>query len=350
MFQTGYRKALTVGIFLLCLWLAIRYLVPIFLPLLLGGLMAVAAEPLVRFWQSKGKLSRTAATAIGVTVALLVLILCTVILGSLLLRELRVLAEVAPNLEDTASEGLNALQNWLVDLADKTPPSISPLLNRSIENLFSDDGSMTEKISSRLLTLVADIVTKVPESLLGIGTWLLASFMISAKLPAIGKQLRARLPESWYSQWLPMLRRLKGAILGWLLAQCKLIGITFGVLCLCFFVLQISYAPIWAFLISLVDALPVLGTGTVLLPWSLVCFLQGDNVRAIGLLGAYAVALTLRSIAEPRLVGKQLGLDPLVTLGAMYAGYRLLGIVGMILSPLLAVTVIQMLAVRKENR
>ena len=89
--------------------------------------------------------------------------------------------------------------------------------------------------------------------------------------------------------------------------------------------------------------LPVLGTGTVLIPWSMVCFLQEDTFRALGLLGIYVFISLLRSVLEPRFVGKQLGLDPLVTLIAIYAGYRLWGLPGMLLAPILAVAATQIL-------
>ena len=83
------------------------------------------------------------------------------------------------------------------------------------------------------------------------------------------------------------------------------------------------------------DALPVLGSGTVLLPWALFSLLQGQLPRALGLLATYACAALTRSTLEPRLVGRHLGLDPLVTLACLYLGYRLWGFGGMILSPML---------------
>ena len=70
--------------------------------------------------------------------------------------------------------------------------------------------------------------------------------------------------------------------------------------------------------------------------WSIFSFLQGDTLPAFGLLGLYAAAALTRTVLEPRLVGRQLGIDPLVTLLALYAGYRFWGILGMILAPLLA--------------
>ena len=88
---------------------------------------------------------------------------------------------------------------------------------------------------------------------------------------------------------------------------------------------------------AFLDALPLLGTGAVLIPWSLISFLQENTPQALGLLGLYAVVTLTRSLLEPRFVGRQLGLDPLATLAALYIGYRLWGFGGMILSPLLAV-------------
>ena len=146
---------------------------------------------------------------------------------------------------------------------------------------------------------------------------------------------------------LPVARRIKTALGGWVKAQLKLAGLCFGVVCGGFLLLGIPYAPVWAALTALVDAVPVLGTGTVLIPWSLVCLLQGQRVRALGLVAVYVVALIARSALEPRLVGKQLGLDPLVTLAALYTGFRIWGIPGMLLSPLLCVAVAE---AARENR
>ena len=111
--------------------------------------------------------------------------------------------------------------------------------------------------------------------------------------------------------------------------------------------LQIPYGPLWAFLVALLDAFPILGTGAVLVPWSLISFLQGNNLQAFGLLGVYAVVTITRTVLEPRLVGAQLGLDPLVTLICFYAGFRLWGILGMILAPMLAVTAVQLTSLKQ---
>ena len=136
---------------------------------------------------------------------------------------------------------------------------------------------------------------------------------------------------------------IKDALFGWLWAQLKLAGVALVVLFIGFWALQIPYAPVWAVVVALVDAFPVLGVGTVLIPWSIICLLQGQQVRGIGLLGIYALVWLTRSVLEPKLVGKELGLDPLMTLVAMYAGFKLFGLVGMILSPVLAVAAVRLI-------
>ena len=116
-------------------------------------------------------------------------------------------------------------------------------------------------------------------------------------------------------------------------------GVTYGVVALGLTVVGIRYGFFWAILIALVDAVPILGTGTVLVPWAVVELLQGQTLRGIGLAATYVAALVIHTVLEPRLVGRHLGLDPLLTLAFLYVGYRLWGILGMIFAPMLAAAV-----------
>lgn len=343
------KKILVVLSLALLLWLGARYLMPIAMPFLLGGLLALSAEPLVRFFYTKAHLPRTAATGIGVTVTLGLLALLAAALGALLLRQLQALIGVVPDLEGTALDGLSSLRDWLMDIAQNAPPALRSFAFRSVEDLFTGSSDLLDQISAWILGLASRLVSKLPSSALGVGTCLLAGYMISARLPQLRQYLKEKLPRNWNPYIKPTLDRLKRSVLGWLSAQLKLMSVTFLVLAVGFFLLRFSHWAVWAAAISLMDALPILGSGMALIPWSIVCFLQGDAIRAVGLLGIYAAAALLRSFLEPKLVGKQLGLDPLVTLGAMYAGYQLWGFGGMILSPLLAVTAVQLFFSPKEG-
>jgi len=325
----------------LAVWFFLRFLLPLFLPFLLAVLLALATEPLVRVLAGRCRLPRWLAAGVGICIALVLVILGALMLGALLLKELGSLAGVVPDLEDTAQQGMGLLRSWLLGMSDRTPDGVRRILTQCVDGIFSGSSQMLDRISMWLLGFASGVLKALPDSALGLGTWIISSFMISAKLPVLRQRATALIPESWKKTYLPALQQLKTSLGGWLLAQLKLTGITACVLGIGFFLLQIPYGIAWALAISLVDALPVLGTGMVLVPWSLICFLQGDTLRAVGLLGIYAAAALLRSVLEPRLVGRQLGLDPLITLVALYAGYRLWGLGGMLLAPLLAVTLTQ---------
>lgn len=324
------------------IWLAVRYLFPLAMPFLLGAGLALAAEPLVKFCQKRLRLPRGAAAGIGVTVTLLLTIALLILLAALLVRELSLLAGIIPDLGETARQGLALLESWLLGLINRTPDGIKGILTRSVSGLFSGGSAFLDQASRWVLNLASAILVRLPDSALGLGTCILASYMISAKLPSIRSWFSQKIPQSWRDRYLPALVGLKNTLLGWLRAQAKLACVTFLIAATGFFILKIPYAPLWALILALVDAVPLLGTGTVLIPWSLVCLLQGNHFRSVGLLILYAAAALARSALEPRLVGKQLGLDPLLTLAALYAGYQIWGIGGMILSPLIAVTVVQL--------
>lgn len=330
------------------LWLGIRYLLPVFLPFLLAAAMALASEPLVRVFRQRLKLPQAAAAGAGVAVSLVVLMLALTVLGALAVRQVQALAKRMPDLGDTAMQGLRSLHSWLSGVAAHTPESIRSMAMESVDALFSDSSVFLGQVTAWATSLASGMVSRLPDSALSVGTWLLASFMFAAKLPKLRAWASRHLPKNWHEKYLPALQRMKESALGWLKAQLKLIGVTFCILITGFFLLRVENALLLALVIALVDALPVFGTGLIMIPWGIVSLVQGNTVFGIGLLATYAAAALTRSVLEPRFVGRQLGLDPLVTLAAIYAGYRLWGIPGLIFAPLLTVTAAQLLSARKE--
>lgn len=342
--NTGIRKYIAAAAVFAGIILLFRYLLPLLLPFLLGAGLAVAAEPLVGFLCGKLHLKRPLATGIGISMAFSFLALAVMVLCAFLIRELRNLAGVLPELESSIRGGMETADRWLTELARKAPGEIGVLLTQNMDALRSGGDAFLSRAADFLLKLASGILSHVPGSALAIGTGIIASFMISAKLPKIRRWLHQKLPTAQIEPVIAALKRLKTALGGWLKAQLKLSSVTLALTLLGFFLLRVPHAPLWALLVALVDAFPVLGTGTVLVPWSILSFLQGDHFLAFGLLGLYAAAALTRSVLEPRLLGRQLGLDPLVTLMALYVGFRLWGIGGMILAPLLAVAATQLLS------
>ncbi len=340
------RKLLTLAAILLSIFLSLRYLLPLIFPFLFGSVLAFTAEPIVRFGCRKLHLPRPVASSIGVSMSFAFLAIAMLLLAAFLVREVRILAGILPNLENSIRGGMESMSAWLLELAGRAPGGVASILKRNINDFFSGSSALLERATGYLLRFASGILSQVPGRALSFGTGIIASFMISMKLPKIKAAVRNRIQAQRLQPVLDVIRRLKHTVGGWLKAQIKLSVITFSVATAGLLLLRIRYAPLWAALIALVDIFPVLGTGTVLIPWSLVAFLQGDRLLAFGLLGLYAAAAVTRTIMEPRLVGKQLGIDPLVTLLALYVGFKLFGLLGMILAPILAVTTTQLLEIK----
>lgn len=328
------KKPLAVLASFAALWLGVKYLLPVALPFLLGAVIALVAEPLVS--RTADRLKRPLAAGLGVSAAILGIGAIICLAGAFLVREAGSLARTMPDLEDMTRDGLVMTQDLLIGLSDRAPEGIRPVLQRTVLNLFDDGTVLLNQVTEKVPGAVTTALGWMGNGALTLGTALLSAFLISARLPKLKEAFHRYMPKSWEEKYLPALRRVRSALGGWLKAQLKLMALTWGVVSVGFAVLRIPYGPAWAILVALVDAVPVLGTGTVLVPWAVVSLLQGEGLRAAGLLSTYAVAVILRTVLEPRFMGKQLGMDPLLTLGAMYLGYRFWGILGLLLTPILA--------------
>ena len=322
-------------------WLAIRFFLPLFSPFLLGTILAFSAEPMVHFLHKRFHMPRTVASGICVSLTFLFLTMVLLCLCAFLLRELGRLSTVLPDLGQTAKTGFSLIQSWLLRLSSHAPESLQPVLAQNLNRFFSDGAALLDKAIGYLLGLAGTLLGHIPDSALSLGTAVISAFLISAKLPRIRRYLCRKFPIEWLCSITQAGKRIRRILGGWLTAQCKLTIVSFVILFLGFVILRIPYALLWAVVTCLVDAFPVLGTGTVLLPWSLVCLLQADTPRAIGLLSTYVAVSLTRSLLEPKFLGRHLGLDPLVTLMALYIGFRLWGIGGMLLAPVLTVAVLQ---------
>lgn len=342
MSHVSAKKILLLAATFLAVWLFVRFALPLALPFLLGALLALSAEPGVSFLTKKLRLPRSLAAGIGVSAAVVLYLGIFLFFSSVLVRELGQLAQRMPDLEAAFHRGILLLQDFLVGLAGRMPESIRPMLTQLVLDLFSSGTALLSQVTGRVGSMVSGFLSSLPDGFLIAGTGLISGFMISARFPSLKSWLGGHIPGSFRERYLPMLRSLRRTVLLWLKAQLKLSGTTLCIVTGGLLLLRIPYAPLWALIIALVDAVPILGTGTILLPWACIRLLQGDPLQAASLLGIYAAAALVRSVLEPKLIGNHLGLDPLVTLAALYAGYKLWGFGGMILAPVLAVTAMQL--------
>lgn len=193
-------------------------------------------------------------------------------------------------------------------------------------------GTIVEEIGRPTVTAAGNFAKNLPSYLLGVVFVILSAYFFIADRERIMKFFRENVPENVQKTFLIATDSIKNAVGGYFKAQFKIMGVVFLILLVGFAVLGIRFAVLIAFLTAFLDFLPFLGTGTVLLPWALFQFLAHDYRMAVGLLVIYAVSQTVRQLIQPKIVGDTVGLSPLATLIWIYIGYKLYGVVGMIVA------------------
>ncbi len=196
--------------------------------------------------------------------------------------------------------------------------------------------SLSELINSAG-NFAVSLVVNLPNALIYTIITLLSTFFISSDTKFISDSLEKHLPLKWLTKVEGITNDLFHALGGYLKAQGILITVTFCELFIGLSIFRIDYALILAIVIAIIDALPILGTGTVLIPWGIVLLVMGNYPLAFGILGMYLFITIVRQLIEPKIVGTQIGIYPLLTLIAMYTGVQLIGVLGLIVGPIVLI-------------
>ena len=309
--------------------LLLRYGFGLITPFLLGAALALSAEPVTKRLQRNWRFPRKGAAAISVSLCLVCVVGVLYFGGRLAMRGISRLANTLPDMQGS----MQSVRNGLHTLAEVAPQGIKTYLHRAVEEGFSDGQALLGKVAAVAAGSVATWVGKLSRWAVQLGTAILAGFMLSTRLPVIKKWLYSKLPNA--KNGMQALQASKQAIWGWGKAQLKLMGLCYAVVSVGLYIIGIKNGLFIGALVALVDAVPMLGTGTVLLPWALFQFLQAKTYKGVGLCLIFLTTFLLRAFLEPRLVGKQMGLDPLMALIAIYLGFQIWGIFGMLLFPML---------------
>lgn len=324
------------------IWAAVRYLLGWLLPFLLALGLAALTENAVEAIRRRIPLKRSFLAAVFTLVLVGGLTALTVCAALFLIRQ----AEEALTRLPAYLAGLPRLADTALARLDQFCAACPAPLRQDVEALVEQlPGKLSDaalNLSAGALRWLGSLAAGLPRAVLFLATTALAVFFTLAGYPAIAGFARRQLDES-QRRWVRGLRENLFAALGhWLRAQAILLAVTFCQLLVGFTLLRQPYAVLLSVVIALIDALPVFGTGTVLVPWALLLFLVGNVPRGLALTALYAVIYLVRSIAEPRIVGARSGLPPLCALGAMYVGWRTMGVGGMVLSPMAAMVLKQL--------
>lgn len=345
-----FQKILLFAVVLGGLLLALPLLLPVALPFLIGLGAALAAEPFVRVLQKKTGLPRGGCTFLCVGALLLLCGTALYFLLRVLLGELEDLSAQLPTLLAQLEAPAARLQAWLDTLVSRLPQRSAQSLRTQLSSLFDSSSYLMQSLSRGAMGLASGLLSKMPGTLIGTVTALLAAFFISSSLPELKILLQKKLPKARFEKFCLFRRRIRETLGGWLLAQLELSGIACVILCAGLAILRVDYWLLLGVVIALIDALPVLGAGVVLIPWALFAFLQENSALGIGLLVVYGCVWVLRTALSPKLVGNRVGLPPLASLASFYVGWRLFGAAGMVLLPVGTVLAWQIFTLLRQEQ
>jgi sporulation integral membrane protein YtvI len=321
---------------ILIVWVFFRYLLGWILPFIIGYFIAAIVQPAVRLLHKRLKLNRRVA---GVLTVLMFLVVIGLILGLFITKavsEFAAVAKLLPGLfEQLASSVAHISQNISV-YVDSLPVSYSKSVATSLAGMSSELMKLSS-ISDGTISFLYNLLSKVPGLMLNTIVSVVSACFISMDYGEIRGFFLRQLPEK-YQEWACDIKAfLFNTIAKLIRAYLILMAITFTELCVGLVLLRIPHAVAVAAAIAIVDLMPVLGTGTVIIPWAVIELLVGNFYLAFCLIAVYAIIMVVRNILEPKIVGYHLGLYPLVTLVALFVGLKVFGFSGMILFPMIII-------------
>ena len=328
-------------VILVIVYVIFKYLIGLLLPFLLAFLVVSVLRPLVRYLNQRFKFKLAFSALVC---DLLFFGALGIIIGFGGARIITMLIDVFArlpafytNVFEPAIQNLAAGAEGLAAQFDI--PSID-WIDTFLPQLVNNLGDWVSRFSMTVVGFLSDYASRLPSILVNILMMIIATFFLSFDYENVTQFILNNLPERARRTVLAAGSNFKKTLLQYGKSYFIILCITFCELAAGLGILKVKNFAMAAVLISFVDVLPVLGTGIVLIPWALMSLLQKNYYQGIGLIILYVVILVVRQIMEPRIVGKQVGVHPLVTLISMFVGANLFGIIGMFGLPL-SIAIIQ---------
>lgn len=331
-----YCKALVNIAIALIILLLVIYVLPkvlvFFMPFVVGWIIALIASPLVRFFEEKVKMKRKAGSAVVIVVTIGLVVLVLYLVGARLVDEVVGMVNSLPEMWAAAEGDIESIGDNLGVVLNRLPIELKETIYSIVSQVDTYVGEILGSISTPTIAAVGNFAKRLPAIIIGIIMALLSAYFFVADRASVTTWLRDHTPKSLLSRYDVMKRSLSRAVGGYFKAQLKIEVWMYLLLVIGLSVLEVPYAALIAVGIALLDFLPFFGTGTVMVPWAILKILSADYKMAVGLLIIWGVGQLARQIIQPKIVGDSVGVPPLPTLVLLYIGYKVGGVVGMIVA------------------
>lgn len=331
------KRILYVAFILLGLYIGLKLSI-FYMPFLVAFIISLMIEPAIKLIMRKTNLTRRTSSIIIFT------IVSAIILGTLAWLIITLFSEsssLLQGLNDYFDKAYIQFQN-LISTFNFDKIRLSNEILTVIENSTEDLLTTASNWLRGALTGLLNVVTSLPSIAICIGITVVALYFICVDKIYILDQIEYHLPKVWVKKLRTHLIDLIETLGGYLKAEATLILVSFIISLVGLYVLEftgfnIQYPLLMALAIGFVDALPILGSGTVMIPWAILCAINGDINLGIAIIVLLIIMSVVRQVLEPKLVSKNIGVHPIFTLIAMYTGFQVIGVMGLLIGPIVLI-------------
>ena len=311
-----------------------------YFPFLIAYIISLIIEPIIKLLSNKSGLTRK-------TSSIIVLVLVFVMLAGLVFWIVFNVFSEASNL----LQGLNQILENGIDFFSKivnqidlkkisNSDNITNLIQESGINFFTKGISLLRNVLDKTITSI----TYIPTILIYLIITILATYFITSDKFYILDRMEHHLPHKWMKKLIKHSREITSSLGKYLKAELIMIFISFiivliGLNVFSFIGMNIKYPILMAILIMFVDALPILGSGTIMVPWGIIEIINQNQSLGFSIIGLYILTLLIKQLLEPKIVSNKIGIHPIFTLIAMYTGFKVLGVIGMLVGPIVLIIV-----------
>ncbi len=319
------------AVLLLCIFLLPKC-IWFFMPFILGWFIALIASPVVHFFEEKLKVKRKAMSALVIVAVLAVVVLAVYLLAAKLVREGIAFANELPFIWNSVLKELNKVGANLQGIYDRFPSD----MQAAVDNFIVEAGGYMSGVMGKLelpsFEAVGNVAKQIPDAFMGVVMCLLSAYFFVADRGYVSAAVQKYMPASVRYHINLIRRSFRNAVGGYFRAQFKIECWIYILMVIGLMILGVDYALLVAFGIAVLDFLPVFGTGTVMVPWAIIELLSKNYRMMFGLLAIWLIGQLVRQVIQPKIVGDSIGMDPIPTLFLLYIGYRVAGVLGMILA------------------
>lgn len=307
-----------------------------YLPFIIALFIASMAEPLIRKLMETCKIKRKMASIISLLIILsIIIIVCSIIISSLIAESSKLIG----NLNNYATQAYN----WGIEIFEDVKEGRIQIPTQVIQMVENSYGGIIDALKNFLGNFFTGLITTIG----AVPTWItygittiLAVLFICFDRDYVIQICKKHIPSKWLEKTREVIAQTCQITWRYIKAEAKLSGICFililfGLLLMSFLGITIEYPIIMAIFIGFMDLLPIFGAGTVMIPWSIYLVVTNNLPAALAVAVLWIIWAVIKNLVEPKMISQQMGMHPIFTLLAMYTGFKLLGVIGLILGPIL---------------